>query len=379
MPITVVADENIPGLEVLEQRVRLIRLPGRAISTADVRCADVMLIRSVTRVDETLLGGTKVRFVGSATIGSDHLDLPWLTKHGVEVALAPGCNAQAVAEYVLQAVLRWSREGDRPLAGQVAGILGYGQVGRRVAALLQTLGMEVRVCDPPLRAQGALVPFADFDRQQLSELDVISLHIPLTRVGEHATWHWLPAAQLAALSERQLLINTCRGEVLEDFASVAVAATLVMDVWPQEPWVSEQQLSRVWLGSPHVAGYSLQGKLRGTAMVLEALNAWHQAKTGETLLPREALTVAQQPGEWREPVDSEQGLLALLTSRYDLGADHRTMLELVQHTVSQPARAAAFDRLRKHYPVRHELSGMRLTARGSEPWLSACRLLGVQC
>ena len=370
LPLTVIADENMPALAGLEAVTRLQRLPGRRITREQVREADVLLVRSVTRVDEALLAGSRVRFVGSATIGTDHLDMPWLAAAGIQVSHAPGCNAMAVAEYVLQALLQWLCEQRRQPADIRVGVLGCGNVGSRVAALLRALGAEVLCCDPPRARQGDQAE----DWQPLAallECDVLTLHVPLISHGPDRTVGLVGPEALARSSRLQLLINTCRGGVLDETAWLAgppdQRPALVLDVWEGEPAIKAALFRQVRSGSPHVAGYSVEGKWRGSAMVCEALARWS------------GLTIAVPPPEvparvWTRPVVELGDVLALLRDAHDLRRDHAALAT----ALATPDPQAAFDDLRRRYPPRYEMAGTGVQAEVAALWHSLLSALGVR-
>ncbi|HEX5676670.1 MAG TPA: 4-phosphoerythronate dehydrogenase [Alcanivorax sp.] len=346
----IVADENMPALDEFERLGRVTRVDGRGLTRADLRAADILLVRSVTPVTEALLAGTPVRFVGSATIGTDHVDLPALDRLGIAFACAPGCNARAVAEYVLQALLMASQHYDRPLRGSTVGVVGLGNVGGLVAAWLRALGVEVLGCDPPL-ARAGRVPSVSLD--EALSADHISLHVPLIKRGEEATVHLLDKTRLQALHERQTLINTCRGPVVDN---VALARRLArgdgpltfLDVWEGEPRLDPALLERVFLGSPHVAGYSVEGKRLGSAMLYEAWCQWQGEPAPPAPLVAERRVVAQD-------VEDESQLLALLRHAHRLPEDDQRL----RRSLRESDPGAAFDQLRKRYPPRHELHHWR--------------------
>ncbi|MEW6272322.1 MAG: 4-phosphoerythronate dehydrogenase, partial [Thermodesulfobacteriota bacterium] len=269
-----VVDENIPlAREAFGGLGDVELLPGRRIDAAAVARADALIVRSVTRVDERLLAASPVRFVATATIGTDHVDLAYLERRGAAFAHAPGCNARSVAEYVTAALLELEHDRMRDFAGATIGVVGAGNVGSRVSALASALGMRVLVCDPPRAEAEGPEAFHALDTL-LDEADVLTLHVPLTRDGRHATRHLVGAAEIARLRPGAVLINTSRGGVVDDqalhraCASGRVAA--VLDVWEGEPEPALALIEVVRLATPHVAGYSLDGKLAGTRMVAEA-------------------------------------------------------------------------------------------------------------
>jgi erythronate-4-phosphate dehydrogenase len=371
MPLTIVADENMPGLDRLAAFGHLIALPGRGIRREHLRQADVLLVRSVTTVNQALLDHTSVRFVGSATIGTDHVDLDWLASAGVTFHHAPGCNATAVAEYVLQAVVGWLVDQRRAPGGVTVGLVGYGNVGRRLAGLLSRLGLTLHLYDPPLARAGVEVAGGWASLGQVLACDIVTLHVPLTLEGEDATLHLIDADRLAALGPGQLLINSCRGAVVDNNALMAQRAdalpSLVLDVWEHEPRVSLALFERTRLGTAHIAGHSVEGKLRGTLMVCRALAAWLGGSVAEQ-------GPAPLPGLYDGDVTDLAGLSGLLRHRYDQHADHARMAEVV----SDPAPEQAFDRARKHYPRRHELAGLVVTGKVAPGFVPLLNDLGVQ-
>lgn len=369
-PLRIVADENMPGLQMFEALGQVVRQPGREIRRSQLQQADVLLVRSVTTVDEALLADTPVRFVGSATIGTDHVDLGWLQQAGIHFAHAPGCNAQAVAEYVLHAVLDWLPEQGKPVTELSVAVVGCGNVGTRVASFFRALGATVLCCDPPRERRGDVIEGGWHRLDEVLACDVVSLHVPLIRSGADATFHLLDAQQLSTMKAGQLLINTCRGAVVDNAALLALPQQnlpqLVLDVWEGEPLVSAELFARTRFGTPHIAGYSVEGKWRGSWMVCRALAQWcaHQ--------PEPTAPVVQQ-SVYDGTVEQLPDLLALLVSRYSMRADHQAL----GASLTEPQAAKAFDRLRKNYPDRHELDGTRITGAIAPRWQPLLSLLGV--
>jgi erythronate-4-phosphate dehydrogenase len=346
----IVADENMPALDDFERLGRVTRVDGRRLKRADLRDADILLVRSVTPVTESLLAGTPVRFVGSATIGTDHVDLAALDRLGIAFACAPGCNARAVAEYVLQALLMASRHHGRSLRGSTVGVIGLGNVGGLVASWLRALGVVVLGCDPPL-ARAGRVPSVSLDEALAA--DAISLHVPLIQRGGEATQHLLDKTRLAALHHGQTLINTCRGPVIDNQALARRLASgdgplTFLDVWEGEPRLDPDLLERAFIGSPHVAGYSVEGKRLGSAMLYEAWCLWQ----GE---PRPAGERPSSPRALTQDVEDESQLLALLRHAHRLPEDDQRL----RRSLRESDPGAAFDQLRKQYPPRHELHHWR--------------------
>lgn len=276
--LNIVADSALSCVtEAFGRFGRVSTLPGRAIDAAAVREAEVLLLRSVTRVDRTLLAAApRLRFVATATSGIDHLDTAALDAAGIRWASAPGCNAPAVAEYVASALALLSARTGESLNGKRLGILGLGHTGSRVAALARRLGMTVAWYDPFVDRP---LPGRVLHPEALLAADVLSLHVPLSRSGPHATWHWLDAGRLARLRPGAWLINACRGEVIDGGALIKALAgerplQAVLDVWEGEPEPDIGLVHRAALATPHIAGYGLAAKQQGLLMIYQAFCRW---------------------------------------------------------------------------------------------------------
>lgn len=366
----IVADENIPLLDAFFSGFGEIRrYPGRAIDAACVKDADVLLVRSVTRVTAQMLEGSQVRFVGTCTIGTDHLDLDYLAHAGIHWSSAPGCNARGVVDYVLGSLLTLAELDGVALQDRVYGVVGAGQVGERLVRVLRGLGWKVLVCDPPRQAreEGEFVSLQAI----LEQCDAISLHTPLLRDGPDPTWHLLGGEQLARLRPGTWLINASRGSVVDNQALRELLldredVQAVLDVWEGEPQVDLALADLCTLATPHIAGYSLDGRQRGTAQVYQAFCRWR----GEPELVRLA-TLLPPPSLAQIDLDARTApawaLAALCRAVYDPrrdDADFRRSLS------ADPARQrAAFDLLRKHYPERREIEGLAVRVRGEAPQL----------
>ena len=264
----IIADDNMPLVqELFSPYGEIITLPGRDITADDVQQADVLLVRSVTQVNESLLGGSKVRFVGSSTIGADHIDQSYLQQKGIKFANAPGCNANAVVQYVLS-VLSTLRSN---WMEQTVGIIGCGSIGGKLYKILRALGVKCRCYDPFLATEGNphLVTF-----EAVLESDILSLHVPLTDSGPYPTYHLFNEQVLCNLTPNVLLINTSRGAVLDNQSVLHCFSErswqLALDVWEGEPGISLELLELVDICSPHIAGYSYDGKIKGTKMIFDA-------------------------------------------------------------------------------------------------------------
>lgn len=363
----IVADENIPLLDAFFAGFGEIRrYPGRAIDRDCVRDADVLLVRSVTRVDRALLEGSQVRFVGTCTIGTDHLDLGYFAEAGIHWSSAPGCNARGVVDYVLGSLLTLAELDGADLSRRTYGVVGAGQVGGRLIQVLRGLGWKVLVCDPPRQAaEGG--DYVALERI-LAECDVISLHTPLTRAGEQPTWHLFDRQRLARLRPGAWLINAARGPVIDNSALRELLleredVLAVLDVWEEEPLVDVELADLCVIATPHIAGYSLDGKQRGTAQIYQAYCAWR----GE---PEQVRLADLLPAPWLARVelqadtDPAWALATLCRAVYDPRRDDADFRRSLGN--DPVAQKLAFDLLRKGYPVRREIEGLKVRAEGLE-------------
>jgi erythronate-4-phosphate dehydrogenase len=273
----VVIDKDIPFIkEVLEKYAQVTYMPGSAISKKDVVDADALIVRTRTQCNETLLEGTKVRFIASATIGFDHIDTEFCKMHNIQWTNAKGCNSSSVQQYVAAALFHVSNKLEFELAGKSIGIVGVGNVGSKVATLCATLGMRVLLNDPPrerLERSNAFVPLHEI----LEKADIITLHVPLDYKSQDRTFHLVDEAFLGRLKPTQILINTSRGEVVETSALRSALlghglAACILDVWEREPEIDPELLNLVDIATPHIAGYSADGKANGTSMSVRALS-----------------------------------------------------------------------------------------------------------
>ena len=269
----IVVDDKIPYIRDALARITpcVVYKRGTEISAADVRDADALIVRTRTRCDERLLAGSSVRFIATATIGFDHIDTDYLARAGIAWANCPGCNAGSVAQYVRSALLLLARDCGLRLHGGTIGVVGCGHVGSRVCAVARELGLRVLVCDPPLGSPG----FVGMDAIE-READVITFHVPLTDGGTYATRHLADAAFFGRLARRPFILNTSRGPVVDNAALKAALAEgrvrqAVIDTWENEPLIDRELLGRVYIGTPHIAGYSADGKVNADNMAIDAL------------------------------------------------------------------------------------------------------------
>lgn len=353
-----VADSNLALLEeTFGKHGRLTLIEGREIRREHLADADVLLLRSVTRADADLLEGTPVRFVGTATIGIDHLDTPWLEQRGITWASAPGCNADAAAQFSLAMIWEACRRLGKDPCSQSVGIIGGGNVGSRLRLLLEAASIPHVVCDPPLADLGqcGLVSYEDALAQPL-----VSFHVPLTRNGHYPTYRMLDAEHLQLIPDRALVINTARGDVIHGPAlkTELISGRLhaALDVWPGEPCVDPELLAITTVATPHVAGYSFEGKQHGTWMIYQAFCRWLDIQ-----IPEDPPLVSPVSNIRIDPL--QPSLDQALQAACDVAGDDYRMRAEFSRLPDNPE--GAFDRLRKNYPLRHDFSAWEIN--GASP------------
>lgn len=356
----IVADENIPLLDAFFADIgQLVRVNGRNMTAADVADADILLVRSVTSVNANLLNGSRVKFVGTATIGTDHIDLEYLSQQGIGFASAPGCNAQAVVDYVLSAISILADARGRDFADFSVGIIGVGNVGGLLRARLQQMGLQVMACDP-FKAAADVGPLSSLD--DVLEADIVTCHTPLTIDGPAPTHHLINAERLAQMKADACLINASRGAVVDnaallDHCASALEFFTVLDVWESEPEIDQQLLNMVDLGTPHIAGYSLDGKMRGTEMIYQALcqhfGIPQRLKLAQ-FLPEPGIKSVQ----FSEQVPIHQALRTAIRAAYEIRVDDGVMRAALRRS-NNPKET--FDFLRKNYPLRRDTPNLRVS------------------
>jgi len=352
----IVADANIPFVRDCLSSVGEVRvLSGREITPQVVAEADALLVRSITPVNEALLAGSKVRFVGTATIGFDHVDVAYLQRSGIGFASAPGSNANSAAEYVIAGLLEIARRRRIPLEGRSIGVVGVGNVGGRVARKCEGLGMKVLRNDPPLQRQTKDPKYVPLDA--LYDCDFITIHTPLTREGIDKTFHLADAGFFARLKPGAVFVNASRGAVVESQALKAAIRSgrlqaVALDVWEGEPNIDVELLGMVDLATPHIAGYSFDGKVAGMIMIYRSL-CEHFGLTPKFDVT-DFLPAPEIPRLQVETGDAgDEELLARIAERiYSISRDDRD----TRLIADQPpeSRGRFFDSLRKNYPIRRE-------------------------
>jgi erythronate-4-phosphate dehydrogenase len=350
----IIADQNMPQVEAYFGHLGEVKLmAGREIDSQAIQGAEILLVRSVTQVNQSLLEGSSVRFVGSATAGTDHIDLEYLNRNNIQFAFAPGCNAEAVVQYALSV---FSRLKPQWLESKV-GIVGCGNVGGRLYQKLVALGVDCRVYDPFL-SPSQIPDLVSFE--QILDCDIISLHTPFTTEGQFPTHHMFDNQVLQKIKPKTLLINAGRGAVIDNNALInrikqSDGLQVALDVWESEPQINTELLDLVSLATPHIAGYSDEGKVRGTSMLYEALCALY-LNDASIQQPSSSIndTTVSLNG-------AEKSLNQLLLECYNIDADDRRMRE----TLKQGDIGQGFDQLRKTYPQRREYSHFTVPANTS--------------
>ncbi len=365
----ILVDANVPGAEACFGPLgELVRLPGREIDAEALADVDILVIRSITRLNAVTLDaakafGSPLRFVGTCTIGTDHIDQKALARHGVAFASAPGCNAEAVVDYVLGSLLTLAERQGWRLSERRVGIVGVGNVGGRLLARLSVMGIACLACDPPRAEAEGTDGFEELDTL-IDACDVLCLHTPLVREGRHATRHLLNAQRIARLAPGTVLLNAGRGDCVDGHALRQRLAAVgdisaILDVWENEPDIAPALRDLAALATPHIAGHSLDGKLRGTHQIYTALSRYLglPARLALTdLLPVPPVSrLALQGG-----LAPEEALRLCLRTVYDVRRDHDSL----RRESRRLGMAKGFDACRANYPLRREFSTLAVELGG---------------
>lgn len=384
----IIADENMPYVQELFGHLGKIEtVNGRSLTAEMVQDADVLLVRSVTQVNQALLSlNTRLKFVGSATIGTEHIDMGYLSCRGITFSNAPGCNATAVGEFAFMAMLELANRFGSMLKSRLVGIVGAGSTGSAVAKCLQAYGVEVLLHDPLIEATDSR-DFVSLD-ELIARSNVISLHVPITKTGKHKTWYLFDERRLNSLKPDTWLLNCCRGEVIDNRALIKLKQIrsdikVVLDVWEGEPNPMLDLIPLIEFTTPHIAGYSLEGKARGTFLLYQKLMqvlGKQEDKEWVTLLPpfwTEQLSFESEP--------SEKALLQLCRFVYDLRDDdehfRKTLLnDPRKKALIDPSNNNGFDLMRKNHRHRREFSALTLvsTKQSEVDWLLNLGFSGVK-
>jgi erythronate-4-phosphate dehydrogenase len=345
--LSIVADQQILLAKDAFSKFGDVQLvDGRSIDQRVIKNADVLLVRSVTKVNESLLKNSKIKFVGSATSGVDHIDRDYLRTSNIRFSHALGSNARSVAEYVLSSLFVTAEQHDFSLKEKTVGIIGCGQVGSRVKRFMEALGVKCLLNDPLLAEQTSEHCYVELE--EVLQADIITLHVPLTLDCEFPTNKLVNEEFLHELKSNVILVNTSRGEVIDEAALLAFkqansSVILILDVWCNEPEIDINLLQQSFIATPHIAGYSYDGKLKATSMLLDALNDYTSRESIKTGFG--------ESGKEISVIDEDNIQLAVMQS-YDVRSDAIALMNL--SSIEYEKRAAYFDSLRKKYPIRRE-------------------------
>jgi len=350
----IIVDENIVLAEEAFSSFGNARLVnGRSLTNDAIRDAEILIVRSITKVNEELLKKSNVKFVGTATIGTDHIDLEYLKSRDIRFADAKGCNADSVAEYVFAALLKVASEKNISLNGKSIGVIGVGNIGSRIVRLAESLGLIVLKNDPPLERKGIGRNYVGID--DALQADIITFHVPMSYEGIDKTFHLLNENNLKKIKSGTVIINTSRGAVIDNIAllseSVKKEFNLILDVWENEPSINSDLLAKTKIATPHIAGYSFEGKVNGTKMIYNSLCKFLNVNSAwEPKLP----PIERKDLQLLDGKSSEEKLFKLFSSIYDIENDDARLREISKHKLIE--QGGYFDLLRKSYPVRREFS-----------------------
>ncbi|NVK87243.1 MAG: 4-phosphoerythronate dehydrogenase [Gammaproteobacteria bacterium] len=345
--LKIIIDKAIPHSSLFDpQHYQLQPLSAEQITAQACRLADGLVVRSVTPVNEALIANSRIRWVASATIGTDHLDTEFLDANNIPWTAAPGCNALAVVQYVLSVIAWRASMQNCSITDYRIGIIGCGQIGGRLQQALDLLQCKSFVCDPILQQQGKLANHYEL-LEVAEQADILTLHTPLTRTGEFATYHALDANFFASLATNKLIINAARGDIIVESALIdwlQRGGSACLDVWPNEPNISAELLDLVSLGTGHIAGYSWQGKRNATAMIAQACDEFFGIHRQRDLLAKST--------HRDMVVEASENLSAVLLKSYPIDRDAAAFTNAVA-----PREPLSFMQYRDHYQLRHDYSG----------------------
>jgi erythronate-4-phosphate dehydrogenase len=374
----IVADANIPFVkECFSSIGEVTTIGGREMTPWNVADADILLVRSITPVGVDLLAGSKVRFVGTATIGFDHIDLGFLQSNNIGFASAPGSNANSAAEYVIAGLLDIGQKYAIDLEGRSIGIIGVGNVGSRVAKKCAAMGMDVYLNDPPLQRQTGDKKYLPLEK--LFDCDFITLHTPLTFEGRDKTYHLADEKFFKSLKERCVFVNASRGAVVDSNALKSAIRSgrlraVVLDVWENEPDIDIELLKMVDIGTPHIAGYSLDGKIAGMIMIYKAACEYFAVEPKFDMgdfLPEPAVP---ELSVYLNVTTDQDALLRAVRKIYRIDKDDARLRRVLDKPAAD--RGKYFDSLRKNYPVRREFQNTSVIVKDANSSL-AKKLVGI--
>ncbi len=373
----IVADENIRYVrEAFSELGDVQTMRGRDIKPRDVADADLLLVRSVTNVDEKLLKDSDVRFVGTATIGMDHIDREYLQSRDIAFSSAAGSNANSVAEYVVSALLALSEKKGFRLDGTSLGVIGVGNVGSQVVEKAEALGMTTVLNDPPLARKTQKEMYRPLE--EALQCDIVTVHVPLTHTGPDPTYHLVASDFFGRMHSDAIFVNSSRGDVVDESALMEVIDRdellgVCLDVWSGEPTINLDLLRKTDIATPHIAGYSLDGKVAGTAMIFDAACDFLGIAPPIdvlSLLPEPSLPGLSVTGD----AATERVIRETVFQVYNILEDDRKLRRMTE--LNEAEVGNYFDNLRRDYPPRREFHNTELTFRGCDAEIRR-KLLGL--
>jgi erythronate-4-phosphate dehydrogenase len=379
--VHIVVNKHTPyAVQAFERIGKVTALDTSEITQEAVRDADILIVRSETKVDQKLLERSRVKFVGTVTIGTDHVDEEYLEQRGIQFVSAPGCNSNSVSEYITAALLELAHTYGFSLHNKTMGIVGVGNVGSKVWRKAEALGLKVLLNDPPLQRRGSTYPLHSLE--ELMGVDFLTIHVPLTRTGQDATYHLFDEKRLRQIKKGSILINSSRGGVVETEALKRVIqdshlSAAVLDVWEKEPNINVPLMDMVFLGTQHIAGHSLDGKVNALRLNYEAvckyLSLPTDLKIDASLLDSniQEITVPKISGS------KEEILRDIVKQCYDITLDDKLLRQI--KTVPEQERGRYFSRLRTEYRIRREFFNSEISLSKTSEYLShVLQLLGFK-
>lgn len=354
--LKIIADENIPYIkEACEGLGEVTVMAGRKMTRESIKNADCLLVRSVTKVNEELLDGSSVKFVGTATIGFDHIDREYLAQNNIEFTSAPGSNANSVAQYITSALLSLEENFNLDLQQMTLGIVGVGNVGKLVKEKTESLGLKILLNDPPREKAEGSDGFVNLD-YLLENSDIVTTHVPLEKDGDFPTFKMANKSFFEKMKNGSFYINSSRGKVCDEEALKSSLeskklTTAILDVWYNEPDINIELFKKIHIGTPHIAGYSFDGKVNGTTMIVNRAREFFGIKEmwdASPILPKPEIKSLELDGK----DDLKNNLSKAVFTIYDIKNDDKDMRTLVD--LPKDEYPKAFDNLRKNYPRRRE-------------------------
>jgi erythronate-4-phosphate dehydrogenase len=372
--VRVVIDDKIPFIKgILEPFAEVVYFPGSKIDKHIIKEADALIVRSRTLCDKNLLEGSRIKFVATATIGYDHIDTNWCEANGIEWTNAAGCNSSSVQQYMASTLVYLSKKFNFKFEDRTLGVIGVGNVGKKIVRLAEILGMRVVLNDPPIARQRGPCGYVSLDGL-IQEADIISLHVPLNYNGDDKTYHLIDELKLKKFNQGTILINTSRGEVVDNLAlknvlKSGILKNAVLDVWEKEPDIDLELMKMLDIATPHIAGYSADGKANGTAMSVRALSKYFNLGIDNWFpenipLPSFPVITINAKNKTVQEAISE-----VIEKTYEVKSDDERLRKVPQD----------FEKQRGNYPVRREFQAYSINLKnGSAELVDRLKELGLK-